>query len=79
MRRYLGAIRHVTHYEKLPTAPMAIEGWIRLIKQLGGEHTVDSTEDGLIDITVPKYDPRDGSLIGSQPWTLIPEDEEEHP
>lgn len=78
MRRYIGAIRHITHYEKLPVAPMPIDGWVRLIERLGGRYTVDAIEDGLIDIDVPTYDPRDGSPLGSQSLTLIPEDEEGH-
>lgn len=72
---YTGHVKHLTHYEKLPSTPMAIQGWARLIEKLGGSYTLEQVEDGLIDLTVTIHDPRDGSILNTENWTLSPEED----
>lgn len=71
--KYIGAVRSGNHYQKMPSEPMAIQGWIRLIERIGGYPQVDDTTEGVIDLTVTVRDPRDGSPLVTQEWTLIPE------
>ena len=75
MKKYIGSVEKLTHYETIPSPAMPMAGWINLINRLGGVQQVDLSQDGdIIDVTVQIPDPRDGSPLTTQKWMLISED-----